>query len=74
VEAASNTSTVILRVVGGDEKGSLKSEDSEIWSRVSNDSALKRTTLARASCTYKRQTHPLVREGAPEKKTITVKV
>jgi hypothetical protein len=26
VEAGSNTSTVILRVVGGDEKGSLKSE------------------------------------------------
>jgi hypothetical protein len=26
VEAASNTSTVTLRVVGGDEKGSLKSE------------------------------------------------
>jgi hypothetical protein len=26
VEAGSNTSTVILRVIGGDEKGSLKSE------------------------------------------------
>jgi hypothetical protein len=26
VEAGSNTSTVTLRVVGGDEKGSLKSE------------------------------------------------
>jgi hypothetical protein len=26
VEAGSNTSTVVLRVVGGDEKGSLKSE------------------------------------------------
>jgi hypothetical protein len=26
VEAGSNTSTVALRVVGGDEKGSLKSE------------------------------------------------
>jgi hypothetical protein len=26
VEAGSNTSTVILRVVGGDEKGSLESE------------------------------------------------
>jgi hypothetical protein len=26
VEASSNTSTVTLRVVGGDEKGSLKSE------------------------------------------------
>jgi hypothetical protein len=26
VEAGSNTSTVILRIVGGDEKGSLKSE------------------------------------------------
>jgi hypothetical protein len=27
VEAVSNTSTVTLRVVGGDEKGSLKSEE-----------------------------------------------
>jgi hypothetical protein len=26
VEAGSNTSTVVLRVVGGDEKGNLKSE------------------------------------------------
>jgi hypothetical protein len=31
VEAGSNTSTVALRVVGGDENGSLES-DSKIWS------------------------------------------
>jgi hypothetical protein len=29
--------------------------------------------LARASSIYKRQTRPLVREGAPQNKTITVK-
>jgi hypothetical protein len=50
VEAGSNTSTVTLRVVGGDEKGSLKGLG---------------TTLAKASGTYKRQTRPLVREGVP---------
>jgi hypothetical protein len=31
VEAGSNTSTVTLRVVGGDEKGSLKSEIVKRW-------------------------------------------
>jgi hypothetical protein len=70
VEAASNTSTVTLRVVGGDEKGSLKSENSKIWSRVPRDSNLRKTALARASI-YKRQARPLVREDAPQNKTVT---
>jgi hypothetical protein len=56
VEAGSNTSTVTLRVVGGDEKESLKSE-----------SKIRKTTLAKASSIYKRQTRPLVSEGVPEK-------
>jgi hypothetical protein len=67
VETGSNTFTVILRVVGGDEKESLKSE-TEIW-----DSDPRKTTLARAGSIHKRQTRPLVREGAPENKTVTVK-
>jgi hypothetical protein len=33
----------------------------------------RKPTLARASSIYKRQTRPLVREGAPENKTVTVK-
>jgi hypothetical protein len=61
VEAGSNTSTVTLRVVGGDGKGSLKS-DSKIWSRVPRDSDLRMAALARTSSIRKRQTHPLVRE------------
>jgi hypothetical protein len=44
---------------------------SQIWdskmSRVRTDSDPRKTTLARASSTYKRQTGPLVREGAPQK-------
>jgi hypothetical protein len=44
----------------------LKSQiwDSKIWSRVRRDSDRRKTTLARTSSIYKRQTHPLVREGA----------
>jgi hypothetical protein len=41
--------------------------DSKIWSRVSRDSDARKTALARASSIYKRQTRPLVREGAPQK-------
>jgi hypothetical protein len=36
-------------------------------SRVPRDSDPRKTTLARASSIYKRQTRPLVREGAPQK-------
>jgi hypothetical protein len=66
VEAGSNISTVTLRVVGGDEKGSLKT-GSKIWSRDPRDSDPRKTALAWASSIYKRQTRPLVREGAPQK-------
>jgi hypothetical protein len=64
VEAVSNTFTVKLRVVGGDEKGSLESETVKYVPRVLRDSDQKITALARASSNYKRQTRPLVREGA----------
>jgi hypothetical protein len=53
VEAGSNTSTVALRVVGGDEKESLKSETVKIWSRVPRDSDPRMTALERASSNCK---------------------
>jgi hypothetical protein len=67
VEAGSNTSTVTPRVVGGDDKGSLKSETVKMWSRVPRDSDLRKTTLARVSSIYKRHSRHLVREGTPQK-------
>jgi hypothetical protein len=66
VEAGSNTSTVTLRVVGGDEEGSLKSETVK-YGRQSQ----KKIALARASSIYKRQARPLVREGAPQEEDRT---
>jgi hypothetical protein len=60
VEAGSNTSTVALRVVGGDKKGSVESE-SKIWSLVPRDSDPRMNALARASSSCKLHTHPLVR-------------
>jgi hypothetical protein len=60
VEAGTNTSTVNLRVVGSDEKGSLKCETVKYGSESLG-------TLARACSIYKRQTRPLFRQGAPQK-------
>jgi hypothetical protein len=37
------------------------------------DSDPRKTTKERASRIYKKETHPLVREGAHKKKTVTVK-
>jgi hypothetical protein len=48
-------------------KGKSQIWDSKIWSRVPRDSDPRKTTLARASSIYKRQTCPLVRKGAPQK-------
>jgi hypothetical protein len=59
VEAVLNTSTVALRVVRGDEKGSLESETVKIGM----------TALARTRSNCKRQTRPLVREGASHQQT-----
>jgi hypothetical protein len=47
-------------------KGKSQIWESKMWSRVLRDSDPRKTTLARASSIYKRQTRPLVREGAPE--------
>jgi hypothetical protein len=41
--------------------------ESKVWSRVPRDSDPRKTTLARASSIYKRQTRPLDREGALQK-------
>jgi hypothetical protein len=65
VEAGSNTCTVTLRVVRGDEKGSLKSETAKYGPE--SQRIRTRVRLARASNIYKRQTRPLVREGASQK-------
>jgi hypothetical protein len=48
-------------------KGMSQTWDSKIWSRVLRDSDPRKNTLARTNSIYKRQTGPLVREGAPEK-------
>jgi hypothetical protein len=45
-------------------KGKSQIWDSKIWSQLPRDSDPKKTALARASSMYKRQTRPLVREGA----------
>jgi hypothetical protein len=44
--------------------------DSKIWSRVPRDSHPRKTTLARDSSIYKRQTPPLVRESTPQKQDL----
>jgi hypothetical protein len=41
-----------------------------IMQQLDYNSDPRKTTLARASTIYKRQTRPLVREGAPQNKTV----
>jgi hypothetical protein len=48
-------------------KGKSQIWDSKIWSRAPRDSDPRKTTMARTSSLYKKQTRPLVREGASEK-------
>jgi hypothetical protein len=60
VEAGSNTSTVTLRVVGGDEKESLKSETVK-YGRESQ------RTRTRERLRWRGPAASLVREGAPQK-------
>jgi hypothetical protein len=68
VEARSNTSTVTLRVVRGDEKGSLKSGTVK-FGRESQGTLTRERLRWQGSATC-----PLVREGAShKKKTVTVK-
>jgi hypothetical protein len=63
-----NTSSVPLRVVGGEEKGSYKSETVKYGHESERNLDPRNTTLARATSIYKRQTRPLVRESTPEKR------
>jgi hypothetical protein len=65
VEAGSNTSTVTLRVVGGDEKGRLKSEIVKYGSEYQGTRTRERLRWQGPAACIKRQTRPLVREGAP---------
>jgi hypothetical protein len=67
VDACSNTSTVTLRVVGGDKKRSLESET--VLVRVPRNSDPRINMLARASSNCKWQIRPLVRESAPHQQT-----
>jgi hypothetical protein len=66
VEAGSNTSTVTLRVVGGDGKGSLKCETVK-YGRKFQGTRTRETLRWQGPAAYIKDTHPLVREGAPQK-------
>jgi hypothetical protein len=52
-------------------KGKSQIWDSKIWSRDSWGSDPRKTALAKASSIYKRQTRPLLREGAPQNQVCT---
>jgi hypothetical protein len=67
VEVGSNTSTVTLQVLGGDEKGSLKSETEKYGHESKGTLTEERLCCRGPVALYKRETHPLVREGASEK-------
>jgi hypothetical protein len=64
VEAGSNTSTVTLRVVGGDEKGSLKSETVK-YGRKLQGTRTEKDCAGKGQRHIQKQTRPLVREGTP---------
>jgi hypothetical protein len=65
VEAGSNTSTVTLRVVRGDEMGSLKSETVK-YGRESQGTRNRERMRWEGPAAYTKD-RPLVREGAPQK-------
>jgi hypothetical protein len=48
-------------------KGKSRMWDSKIWSQVPRDLDPRKTTMVRTSSIYKRQTCPLIREGAPQR-------
>jgi hypothetical protein len=74
VEAGSNTSTVTLRVVGGDEKGSLKSETVK-YGHGSKMTRTRERLRCRGPAAYTKDRPALSSERAPqENQTITVKV
>jgi hypothetical protein len=64
VEAESNTSTVTVRVVGGDEKGSLKSETVK-YGRVSQGTRTKERLRWQGPAAYTKDRPVLSSERAP---------
>jgi hypothetical protein len=73
VEAGSSTSTVNLRVVGGDEKESLKSE-TVIYGRESHGTRTRESLRWQGPSAYKKDRPVLSSERAPhESKTVTAK-
>jgi hypothetical protein len=73
VEAVSNTSTVTLRVVGGDEKRSLKSGTVK-YGRESQGTLTRERLRWQSPAAYTKDRPVLSSEKAPHKnKTVTVK-
>jgi hypothetical protein len=66
VETGSNTSTMSLRVVGGNEEGSLKSETVK-YRRESQGTRTRERLWWQGPPAYTKDTRPLVRESAPQK-------
>jgi hypothetical protein len=72
VEAGSNTSTVTLRVVGGDEKGSLKSETVK-YGLKSQGTRTRERLRWQGPAAHTKDRPDLSSERAPHKnKTVTV--
>jgi hypothetical protein len=70
-QAGSDTSTVTLRVIGGDEKGSLKTETAKYGREIGTRT---RELLWREPAAYTKDRPVLSSERAPHKnKTVTVK-
>jgi hypothetical protein len=67
MEAGSNTSTVTLRVVGGDEKGSLKSETVK-YGREYQGTRIRERVRWQGPATYTKDRSVLSSERAPHKK------
>jgi hypothetical protein len=72
VEAGSNTSTVTLRVLGGYEKGSFKSETVK-YGYESKGTRIQERLRWRLPAAYTKQTRPLVREDAHKNRAVIVK-
>jgi hypothetical protein len=73
VEAVSNTSTVTLRVVGGDEKGSLRTETVKYGREIQGTRTRERLRW-RGPIAYTKDRPVLSSERAPHKnKAVTVK-
>jgi hypothetical protein len=71
VEAGSTTSTVTLRDVGGDEKGSLKSETVKYGPEFQGTRIRERLRRQRPTAYTEERPAPRVREGSPQKQDRT---